>query len=108
MVAEVRDVSPDEAAAWLVNTSSQPLVLDVREPAEFEQGHVPGAVSIPQADLALRLDELPRERELLVVCAGGTRSLRAAKFLKQVGFPNVTNMQGGTSGWIAAGHPTER
>jgi hydroxyacylglutathione hydrolase len=105
--AEVPDLSPDAAAALLSAQPSQPLVLDVRETAEFEQGHVPGAVSIPQADLALRLDELPRERDLLIVCEGGTRSLRAAKFLKQVGFPNVTNMQGGTSGWIAAGLPIE-
>jgi hydroxyacylglutathione hydrolase len=105
-LADVPSVSPDQAAEWIPKT--RPLVIDVREPAEYEAGHVPGAVSIPQADLALRLDELPRERDLLVVCAGGTRSLRAARFLRQLGYHNVTNMQGGTSGWIAAGLPTER
>jgi hydroxyacylglutathione hydrolase len=103
--ADVPSISPTDAHGWL--RSSDALVLDVREPAEYERGRVPGALSIPQADLALRLDDLPRERDMLVVCAGGTRSLRAAKFLKQMGFSRVTNMQGGTSGWEAAGLPTE-
>jgi glyoxylase-like metal-dependent hydrolase (beta-lactamase superfamily II)/rhodanese-related sulfurtransferase len=102
---DIPTVSPREASALLQQT--QPLVLDVREPAEFERGHLPGAVSVPQADLASRLHELPRERDVLVVCAGGTRSLRAARFLKQVGFPRVTNMSGGTSGWQAAGLAVE-
>ena len=70
---------------------------DVREPAEYAAGHLPGAVSIPQADLASRLGEVPHERELLVVCEGGTRSLRAAHFLKQVGFEHVANLVGGTA-----------
>jgi rhodanese-related sulfurtransferase len=56
----------------------------------------------------LRLDDLPRNRELLVVCEGGVRSIRAARFLKQVGFSKVTNLAGGTSAWRRAGLPTER
>jgi hydroxyacylglutathione hydrolase len=84
------------------------LVVDVREPAEYSAGHVPSAVSIPQADLALRLEEIPKDRDVLVVCEGGTRSLRAAHFLKQVGFDRVSNLVGGTSGWRKAGLPTER
>jgi rhodanese-related sulfurtransferase len=82
--------------------------VDVREPHEYAAGHVPGARSIPQADLALRLDELPRERELLVVCESGRRSLAAAKFLKQVGYERVSNLVGGTSAWRNAGRPTEQ
>jgi glyoxylase-like metal-dependent hydrolase (beta-lactamase superfamily II)/rhodanese-related sulfurtransferase len=101
----IANVSADEAPSWV--RQRQAVVVDVREPSEYASGHVPGAVSIPQADLALRLGELPRDRELLVVCAGGTRSLRAAGFLKQVGFETVTNLVGGTSAWINAGHPVE-
>jgi rhodanese-related sulfurtransferase len=104
--AAVPSLTPVEAAAWLRDADA--LVVDVREPAEFTAGHIPDAMSVPQADLATRLDDLPRERDLLVVCAGGTRSLRAAKFLKQVGYDRVTNMSGGTSAWRAAGLPTER
>ena len=101
----VRDVAIDDAPAWLRDSAA--TVVDVREPAEYARGHVPGAVSIPQAELALRLDELPRDRELLVVCEGGVRSARAALFLKQVGFSRVTNLVGGTSAWRRAGLPTE-
>ena len=102
---DVPDVSTEQAPGWLEQTHA--MVLDVREPAEYAAGHVPGAMSIPQADLAVRLDELPRGHDLLVVCEGGTRSARAARFLKQVGFPNVTNLVGGTSAWRRAGLPTE-
>ncbi len=102
---DVHDVEIPTAADWIRQT--QALVLDVREPAEYAAGHVPGALSIPQADLALRLDELPRERDLLVVCQSGARSARAARFLKQVGFRKVTNLVGGTAGWRQAGLRTE-
>ena len=102
----VADKPVSEVPEWL--TQSDALVIDVREPHEYAAGHVPGAISIPQADLALHVSELPRDRDLLVVCEGGTRSLRAARFLKQVGFPKVTNLAGGTAAWRAAGQPTEK
>jgi hydroxyacylglutathione hydrolase len=102
----VPSISAPEARDWL-REHAQALVVDVREPSEYVDGHVPGAVSIPQADLATRLGELPRDRELLVVCASGNRSLRAASFLRQLGFEQVTNLAGGTSGWREAGHPLE-
>jgi len=83
-------------------------VLDVREPEEYAHGHVPGAVSLPQADLATRLGEVPRDRPLLVVCEAGMRSLRAAQFLRQVGFDDVASVAGGTAAWRAAGKPLDR
>lgn len=101
----VPDVTTEEAPAWMRQT--KPLIVDVREPHEYAGGHVPGALSVPQAELALRVDDLPRERELLVVCEGGTRSARAARFLKHIGFPRVNNLVGGTSAWRRAGLPTE-
>ena len=84
------------------------VLLDVREPVEFAQGHVPGATNLPQADLADRLGELPRDRPLLVICQGGYRSLRAAQFLKQVGFADVASVEGGTAAWAAAGKPLDQ
>jgi hydroxyacylglutathione hydrolase len=101
--AEVPSIEPRDAPAWLAQLDA--FVLDVREPAEFSQGHIPGATSIPQADLALRMNEIPTQSEVLVVCAAGTRSIRAARFLKQVGYQHVTNLADGTSGWRAAGNP---
>src|SRR5262245_19161443 len=96
---EVREVSLDD----LRSRSPDAAVVDVREPEEFAHGHVPGAVNLPQADLATRLDELPRDRPLLVICQGGFRSLRAAQFLRQQGFSEVASVKGGTEAWRAAG-----
>ena len=104
--AAVPNITVADAPSFVERTRA--AVVDVRETSEYEAGHVPGAISIPQADLATRLADLPRERELLVVCEGGTRSLRAAHFLKQVGFEQVANLVGGTSAWREAGLPTER
>ena len=86
-------------------SNGRPVVVDVREPDEYVTGHVPGAVNIPQAELASRLDELPRDRRLLVICQLGMRSLRAAQFLHQAGFAQVASVIGGTSAWFTAGRP---
>jgi rhodanese-related sulfurtransferase len=75
----------------------------VREPAEFAAGHLPGAANLPLAEIASRLAEIPGDRPLFLVCHSGARSLRAARFLAQVGYVRVTNMRGGTAAWLAAG-----
>jgi glyoxylase-like metal-dependent hydrolase (beta-lactamase superfamily II)/rhodanese-related sulfurtransferase len=103
---ELPAVPAEEAPAWLAGRDA--FVVDVREPHEYAAGHIPGAVSIPQADLAMRLAEIPKDRELLMVCAGGGRSLRSGQFLQRQGYENVTNLAGGTNDWVKAGHPVER
>jgi glyoxylase-like metal-dependent hydrolase (beta-lactamase superfamily II)/rhodanese-related sulfurtransferase len=105
LVDNVRTISVEEAAAWI--EKERPVILDVREPWEFATGRLPGAISIPQSDLALRLGELTQGRDHLVVCAGGVRSLRAAHYLSWYGFPSAISLSGGTNGWRAAGYPTE-
>jgi len=96
-------VSPDHGPTWV--RAHEAAVLDVREPDEYVAGHIPGAISIPQADLALRLEEVPRQQHVLVACRSGLRSLASARFLKGVGYDRVTNLHGGALGWIDAGHP---
>jgi glyoxylase-like metal-dependent hydrolase (beta-lactamase superfamily II)/rhodanese-related sulfurtransferase len=96
---EVREVSPDEVRG----RPPKAAVVDVREPEEFAGGHVPGAVNLPQADLATRLDEVPRDRPVFVICQGGVRSLRAAQFLRQRGYADVASVKGGTEAWRATG-----
>jgi phage shock protein E len=75
----------------------------VREPEEFASGHVPGAFNLPQADLATRLDEVPRDHPVFVICQGGFRSLQAAQFLSQRGYSDVASVKGGTEAWRAGG-----
>jgi glyoxylase-like metal-dependent hydrolase (beta-lactamase superfamily II)/rhodanese-related sulfurtransferase len=83
------------------------LLLDVREPEEYAQGHAPGAVNLPQAELATRLDEVPQDRPVQIICQSGYRSLRSAQFLAQMGYRNLANVTGGTAAWRAAGNPLE-
>jgi glyoxylase-like metal-dependent hydrolase (beta-lactamase superfamily II)/rhodanese-related sulfurtransferase len=109
--------------AWAMLTSTPPVeeigiddleqrhgeafLLDVREPAEYAHGHVPGAVNVPQAELASRLDEIPRDRPIATICQSGSRSRRSAQFLKQAGFHEVVSVGDGTGAWMAAGKPID-
>jgi hydroxyacylglutathione hydrolase len=97
-------IAPEHAPTWVHEHDA--FVLDVREPDEFAAGHVPGAVSIPQAELALHLEEIPSQRAVLVACRSGLRSLASARFLKGMGYERVANLNRGTLGWIQAGHAT--
>ena len=101
-------IIPEIDVDTLESRSVETMVVDVREPEEYAQGHVPGAINLPQAELASRLDELPHHRPLDLICRSGARSLRAAQFLRQVGFEQVINVQGGTLAWRAAGKPMAR
>jgi hydroxyacylglutathione hydrolase len=81
------------------------FLLDVREPGEYHHGHVPGAVNIPQAELATRLEEIPADRPVVVVCQSGFRSLRSAQFLLQERLTDVVSLAGGTDRWEREGLP---
>lgn len=79
-------------------------VLDVRQPDEYEEGHVPGAHLIPLDELSTRHGEVPKDQEVYVVCGSGGRSAAATQALNGAGYRTV-NVAGGTKGWIAAGNP---
>lgn len=87
----------------LLTRPADAILLDVREPEEYVTGHLPGARNLPQADLASRAGELPKDQPLYVICQAGMRSLRSAQFLRQAGFARVISVSGGTSAWAAAG-----
>jgi hydroxyacylglutathione hydrolase len=82
-----------------------PLVIDVRQPSEFEAGHVPGALAIGAGDLQDRLGELPRDRPIATMCASGYRSSVAASLLRAAGFDHVWWVPGGVPTWAARGFP---
>jgi len=83
-------------------------VLDVRRPGEFASVRIPGAQNVPLDELPDRLDEVPRDTALAVVCAGGYRSSMACSLLARAGFANVVNVTGGTGAWVREGLATER
>ena len=83
-----------------------PLVLDVRQPEEFRTGHIAGAKLIPLNDLHKQMGDLPKGREIVCICASGSRSTSAAKMLAKEGF-NVLNVQGGMLAWRRAKLPVQ-
>lgn len=82
------------------------FVLDVREPDEWAQAHIPGATLIPLGELQARVNELPKDQPVLVYCRSGNRSATGRDILKAAGFENVTSMAGGINQWMAAGYET--
>lgn len=80
-------------------------VIDVREEPEYNAGHVPEARLMPVASIFARRDELPREKDILFVCAVGQRSALACEMAAAVGLTRLFNLEGGTEAWIEAGYP---
>jgi molybdopterin/thiamine biosynthesis adenylyltransferase/rhodanese-related sulfurtransferase len=103
--SEIREVSPEEART----RAGGATLIDVREADEWAQGHVPGALFIPRGFLELRVEEkVPdRSKEVILYCAGGTRSALAARALKDLGYENVSSMAGGFGKWKEAGFPID-
>lgn len=81
--------------------------LDVRTPEEFQDGHIPGAASIPLEELAFRTGELPEGEPILIYCRSGNRSQQALDLLESVGFQGLTSLDGGINEWAGAGYPLE-
>ncbi len=79
-------------------------MLDVRNPDEWVTYHVDGSTLIPLPELEARVDEVPRDQEIIVICNSGNRSQVARDILLEAGFTNVTSIAGGIQGWMAAGH----
>jgi hydroxyacylglutathione hydrolase len=82
-----------------------PFVIDVRQPSEYESGHVPGSTHIGAGELPEKLDRLPRDRPIATICASGYRSSVAASMLRAAGFQDVVLVEDGLPTWEARGFP---
>jgi len=85
------------------------VVIDVRDPHEYQAGHVPAATLIPVNSVFARRDELPKDKKILFVCKMGSRSALAAEMAAAAGLPaeQLYNLEGGTDAWVKAGEPVE-
>lgn len=90
-----------------VKYGKHPLILDVRQPDEFRQGHIAGAKLFPLNELYRRMRDLPKNREIVCICATGNRSRSASKILAKEGF-TVFNAQGGMLAWRRAKLPVQK
>ena len=91
-------VTADELRRRLASGEA-PLIIDVREPHEYAAGHIPGAVLLPLGELPVRHRELPRDREIVLVCRSGNRSGLAQEWLQSLGFHHARNLVGGMLRW---------
>jgi rhodanese-related sulfurtransferase len=98
------EISVDEAHQKYQDDA---FVLDVRTPEEWDDYHIPGTTLIPLDELPTRLDEVPQDKEIVVVCRSGNRSLEGRDILLNAGFKQVTSMSGGVNSWKVAGYPME-
>jgi len=74
-------------------------IIDVRQPSEYDGGHIPGAKLIPLGELASRFEEISKDGETVVVCHSGGRSMNACGFLDKMGYGNIHNLMGGMQAW---------
>lgn len=95
-------------ASYMVGSeqTGEALVLDVRQPQEWADGHIEGAMHITGAELPRRVDEVPKDRQVAVICGSGYRSSVSSSVLAHNGHKEIANVLGGMSAWKRAGLPT--
>ena len=111
LLAEAREEIPEIDAAGLaelLSSDSPPLVVDVREQSEWDEGYIPGSVHVPRGFLESRIAGVARpDREIVLSCAAGNRSLLAGQTLREMGYANVTSLAGGFTDWKRRGNRFE-
>jgi len=96
----MQHITAPELADWLADSSRpQPLLLDVRQPWEFDTCHLNGAVSMPMNSVPANVDQFDREQPIVCICHHGMRSMQVAAFLEQQGFDGIVNLTGGVDAW---------
>jgi rhodanese-related sulfurtransferase len=103
----MKQITPAALAAWLADASrSRPLLLDVREPWEYETARIEGSKLVPLGEIAARLAELDQDQEVVAICHHGGRSMQVAMFLEKNGFSKVHNLSGGMDAWSKSVDPS--
>lgn len=95
----MREFDAKQLEAYLESTEQRPLLLDVRQPWEYEACRIDNSLLIPMGQIPVRMDELDKDQETVVICHHGIRSRQVAYYLEQAGFTNVINLRGGVNAW---------
>ena len=107
LAAAVKPLSVKDAKA-LIDKTPNLVILDVRTPDEYKQARLKNSVLIPDYELQKRVNEVPKNLPILVICAVGARSKPASEFLVSKGYKEVYHLNDGLVGWYRAGMPLER
>ncbi len=103
-VAQAQEISVEEAYRQY---QAGTFLLDVRELDEWNEYHIPGTTLIPLGELPARVNELPKDQPIVIVCRSGNRSQEGRDILLEAGFEDVVSMEGGVSTWRSLGYPIE-
>lgn len=95
----MREFSAQELKAHLESCDEQPLLLDVRQPWEYEVCKIEDSVLLPMSQITAEYNSLDFDRETVVICHHGIRSRRVGRYLEQAGFSNIINLSGGVAQW---------
>jgi rhodanese-related sulfurtransferase len=95
----MRHFTPKQLQEYLAQSNTQPLLLDVREPWEFEYCNIKDSILIPMGELPSKLDTLNSLRDTILICHHGIRSRKMGYYMEQAGFKNITNLDGGVEQW---------
>jgi rhodanese-related sulfurtransferase len=105
--SRIREVSPRDVQE-MRRRGDEVVYLDVREPNEWNLGRIPGALFLPRGTLETRIEQMvPRDRKVVIYCAGGNRSALAADTMQQMGYTDVASMSGGWREWVGSGGDVE-
>ena len=96
----MQQITPAQLKSWLGDASrEQPVLLDVREPWEYERARIEGSQLVPMREVPARVAEITADREVVAICHHGGRSMQVAMFLEKQGFKRVHNLVGGIDAW---------
>ena len=96
----MQHISAQQLQQWLTSSERPaPVLLDVREPWEYQIAHIDGAQLIPMHDIPARADQLDQQADIVIICHHGVRSMQIAHFLEHQGFAHIYNLQGGVDAW---------
>lgn len=102
---EVVTISAEALRARLQSADDRPLVVDVREQGEFDEVHIQDAMLAPLGTVAQGIAEVPKDREIVLVCRSGRRSAKAFEVLAASGYTRLSHLEGGMLAWQQGGHP---
>ena len=102
----MRHFTAKQLHEYLAQTDIDPLLLDVREPWEFEYCHIEGSKLIPMGELPAKMETLDPQQDIIMICHHGIRSRQMGYYMEQAGFKRITNLDGGVEQWADDVDPT--
>lgn len=103
----MQNIRPSQLQAWLEDAGrDKPVLLDVREPWEYEKARIEGSQLVPMREVPARVAEIDEEKEVVAICHHGSRSMQVAMFLENQGFKRVHNLVGGIDAWSRTVDPS--